>query len=624
MSNSEVELAKMVRAFRVSDLQSLLTYAGRNKGGKKYDLQNRALDLIKLRSAAVDMKIRELHHSRFNQSRAHSDGHDMYPMPPLGDNVMNFGNRPSHQGPMGGPGMSSYVPHMGKHMLAPPAHLNVMPQYPVNPDVKFKELPFYDVLAELLKPTSLVTLPNERFQDREFAFCLTPQQVQEFQSSTDVQVQLRICLLDSSCDQDDEIPSSICLKINQKVANLPNPIPTNKPGTEPRRPKQPIDITNLTKKTDTEPNEVQISWASISGKPYVLGIFLVRRQNSTTLIRRLKGNGVRNPDHTTAMIKEKLCQDRDSEIATMILRGSLMCPLGKIKMKLPCRALTCTHLQCFDATLYLQMNEKKPKWICPVCDKPAYFKNLAIDGLFLDITIKAPPECTEVQFHEDGSWTPVMPIKKQAEISDASIEAPPKDVPKVQVSKPKRPIEVVDLDSGSDTEDSWPILPPKKKIYKSTNSSEMSPVLIESPEETQHSEETGLKSFDPFALSLSKSETPKILPHIPDKASLRPLPKSLDIDTSDVDCILGTTSSVLNGPIASNYENVSPVSSPKTFTSPSANTFPETSDILRGAQGSNRHFSDFDLFSLIDGHEEPFNIPPVAEEEDPPDVINID
>ncbi|GFW82403.1 hypothetical protein TNCV_3818831 [Trichonephila clavipes] len=623
MSTSEAELAKMVRAFRVSDLQSLLTYAGRNKGGKKYDLQNRALDLIKLRSAAVDMKIKEIHNSRFCQSRAHSDGHDMYSIPSMGDTVMSYGNRPTHLGPMGGPGMSNYVPHMGKHMLAPPAHINVLPQYPVNPDVKFKELPFYDILAELLKPTSLVTLPNERFQEREFAFCLTPHQVLEFQSSNDVQVQLRICLLDSSCDQDDEIPSSICLKINHKVANLPNPIPTNKPGTEPRRPKVPIDITNLTKKTATESNEVQLSWASSSGKPFVMGIFLVRRQNSTTLIRRLKGNGVRNPDHTTAMIKEKLSQDRDSEIATMILRGSLMCPLGKIKMKLPCRALTCTHLQCFDATLYLQMNEKKPKWICPVCDKPAYFKNLAIDGLFLDITIKAPAECTEVQFHEDGSWTPVMPIKKPPEVSDASIEAPPKDVPKVQVSKPKRPIEVVDLDSSSDTEDSWPILHPKKK-YKSTNSSEMSPVLIESPEETRHSEEASLKSFVPFALSLSKSEAPKFLPHIPDKASLRPLPESLDIDTSDVDCILGAASSILKGPSTSNYENVAPEASPKTYSTPSTSTFPETTDILRGSQGSNRHFNHFDFYSLIDGPEEPYNASPVAEEEDSPDVINID
>ncbi|KAF8782165.1 E3 SUMO-protein ligase PIAS1 like protein [Argiope bruennichi] len=596
MANADVELSKMIRAFRVSDLQSLLSYAGRNKGGKKYDLQNRALDLLKLRSSAIEMKIREIYHNRHNQARSHGEPHDMYTMPPsLNDAVMSYSSRSSHQGPLGGPGMSSYVPSMGKHLLGAPSHLNILPQYPVNPDVHFKELPFYEVLAELLKPTSLITLPNERFQEREFGFCFTPQQLLEFQHNMDVQVQLRICLLDPSCEQDDEIPSSICLKINQKVCNLPNPIPTNKPGAEPKRPKYPIDITNVTKRTATEPNEVHISWASSSGKPYVLGVFLVRKQTSSHLMRKLKGNGVRNPDHTTAMIKEKLLQDRDSEIATMSLRGSLMCPLGKIKMKLPCRALTCTHLQCFDATLYLQMNEKKPKWICPVCDKPALYKNLAIDGLFLDIVSKAPSECTEVQFHEDGSWTPVMPIKKQPEINDASFEAPPKDIPKVESSKPKRPIEVISLDSDSDTEDSWPILPPKKKMIKTSN--EMSPVLLESPEESQNSEDAAVTSFDPYAPCSSKTEScSKLLPIIPDKSSLPPLPEALDIDTSDVDCLVGSNPSILAGPSSSNYESLSPVSSPKSFCQPSVSKLSETSDILQAPE----------------------------EEEGSPDIINID
>ena len=45
-------------------------------------------------------------------------------------------------------------------------------------------------------------------------------------------------------------------------------------------------------------------------------------------------------------------------------------------MILPCRASTCDHLQCFDASLYLKMNEKKAKWLCPVCNKPALYDNL--------------------------------------------------------------------------------------------------------------------------------------------------------------------------------------------------------------------------------------------------------
>uniref|UniRef100_A0A8C5S4L5 SP-RING-type domain-containing protein n=1 Tax=Laticauda laticaudata TaxID=8630 RepID=A0A8C5S4L5_LATLA len=52
-----------------------------------------------------------------------------------------------------------------------------------------------------------------------------------------------------------------------------------------------------------------------------------------------------------------------------------------MRLSVPCRAETCAHLQCFDAVFYLQMNEKKPTWMCPVCDKPATYDQLMIDGL---------------------------------------------------------------------------------------------------------------------------------------------------------------------------------------------------------------------------------------------------
>jgi len=54
--------------------------------------------------------------------------------------------------------------------------------------------------------------------------------------------------------------------------------------------------------------------------------------------------------------------------------------LGKVRMKVPCRSVTCDHLQCFDAITYLRMNEKKPTWFCPVCDRHAEYNKLIIDG----------------------------------------------------------------------------------------------------------------------------------------------------------------------------------------------------------------------------------------------------
>ena len=54
--------------------------------------------------------------------------------------------------------------------------------------------------------------------------------------------------------------------------------------------------------------------------------------------------------------------------------------LGKVRMKMPCRSVTCDHIQCFDAVTYLRMNEKKPTWFCPVCDRHAEYSKLIIDG----------------------------------------------------------------------------------------------------------------------------------------------------------------------------------------------------------------------------------------------------
>ena len=87
-----------------------------------------------------------------------------------------------------------------------------------------------------------------------------------------------------------------------------------------------------------------------------------------------------------------------------------------MRMSMPCRPTTCDHLQCFDATLFLMMNEKKPTWTCPVCDSPARYDDLMIDGYFEEV-IKSPllpDEENEIILNQDGSWNPV-PIDEEAE-----------------------------------------------------------------------------------------------------------------------------------------------------------------------------------------------------------------
>ncbi|KAG5839558.1 hypothetical protein ANANG_G00206240 [Anguilla anguilla] len=341
--------------------------------------------------------------------------------------------------------------------------------HPVHPDVKLQRLPFYDMLDELIKPTSLASDNSQRFQETCFAFALTPQQVQQISSSMDisgtkcdftVQVQLRFCLSETSCPQEDHFPPNLCVKVNAKPCNLPGYLPPTKNGVEPKRPSRPINITSLVRLSTTVPNTIVVSWTSEIGRSYSMAVYLVKQQTSTVLLQRLRSKGIRNPDHSRALIKEKLTADPDSEIATTSLRVSLLCPLGKMRLMIPCRAITCSHLQCFDATLYIQMNEKKPTWVCPVCDKKAPYEHLIIDGLFMEI-LNSCVDCDEIQFKEDGSWAP-MRWKKEVQEVPASYNGL-EGACRTAVSEQRnssshsnsKKVEVIDLtlDSSSDDED---------------------------------------------------------------------------------------------------------------------------------------------------------------------------
>lgn len=69
-----------------------------------------------------------------------------------------------------------------------------------------------------------------------------------------IQVQLRFCLLETTCEQEDYFPPNVQLKVNGKMCQLPNPIATNKPGVEPKRPPRPVNITMHVKISPTVAN----------------------------------------------------------------------------------------------------------------------------------------------------------------------------------------------------------------------------------------------------------------------------------------------------------------------------------------------------------------------------------
>ena len=118
---------------------------------------------------------------------------------------------------------------------------------------------------------------SNKSQEAHFKFNLTAPQATEIASNRDIsnqfpehlyQLQLRFCqlVLEPGKEVNDEFPPSISVLVNSKAAPLPNPIPTNKPNVEPKRPPRPVNITSLCKLSPFSTNSVNIKWSAEYGK----------------------------------------------------------------------------------------------------------------------------------------------------------------------------------------------------------------------------------------------------------------------------------------------------------------------------------------------------------------------
>ncbi|XP_043540047.1 E3 SUMO-protein ligase PIAS1-like [Chiloscyllium plagiosum] len=180
----------MVMSFRVSELQVLLGFSGRNKTGRKHELLTKVLYMLKSGcSPAVHMKIKELYRRRFPRK-----SHATMELPLL--SVQNAAAHPSASASLAlssNPQLhysTSAASALVSPLLSPLSMLTPKRELdlqhlspPVHPDVKMRRLPFYDIYDELTKPTTLVSSNGQRFEEAVVTFALTPQQVQQICSS---------------------------------------------------------------------------------------------------------------------------------------------------------------------------------------------------------------------------------------------------------------------------------------------------------------------------------------------------------------------------------------------------------------------------------------------------------
>ncbi|KAL1481525.1 hypothetical protein MTO96_034411 [Rhipicephalus appendiculatus] len=262
---------------------------------------------------------------------------------------------------------------------------------------------------------------------------------------------LRFCLLDKNSEQDDNYPFELAVKVNRDFIALPAPLSYKVLGGPSERVHLPIDIASSCPLNPYAMNEVCVTWQPVSSADYVVGLFLVKKLTAATILSRLQQLSA---TLTRVMIKRKAKRRATigDDVAITRFHVSLTCPLSLTRMKVPCRARSCKHLDCFDGSNYLQVNERRPKWACPVCGMRAPLSSLVVDQLFAHILANVPGDCDGVVLHADGSWTPssqrddVATTSATPSLSTARGSTPPSGFGR----SCKRPrIEVIDLTNSS-------------------------------------------------------------------------------------------------------------------------------------------------------------------------------
>jgi len=128
-------------------------------------------------------------------------------------------------------------------------------------------------------------------------------------------------------------------------------------------------------------------------KSYTLNIQIVRGVSLNSLFETILK---REPQ-----LSKKDHNDSDIEIEDLGLmatrcRVSLICPITQSLIVVPTKSCYCSHLTCFDLRPFLQMNERRLQWTCPLCKKPASYDTLHVDKRLQHILSNVPPNCSTV------------------------------------------------------------------------------------------------------------------------------------------------------------------------------------------------------------------------------------
>ncbi|KAM0448126.1 hypothetical protein ACHAQK_000105 [Fusarium lateritium] len=384
-------LVRQVNRLLNRQLSSVCQINGVKSTGIKAELQGRIHNLIQGAVNANDLvRLRQIHQSVQNTISNSQGGsspsrstlplsHGHGPSTPFGLPSMSF---PSTHGSLSN-GQRSGTGFGGSQSLV----------------LSFKPSPFYQIEAQagdvkacdvMQSHRNTVTYPI-RLEDHPA--------LQKCVNDTSYRVMV-FCAGDCLGTQEIAFPHQSELKVNggEMKANLRGL--KNKPGST-----RPVDITKALRLRPKYTNNVDFTYALTSkagpSQKFYLVVNICKITSVEDLVDRI-ANGKRISIESVKQELNAKAQDPDVVATSQVL--SLKCPLSYMRLSLPCRGLSCTHLQCFDATSYLQLQEQGPQWQCPICYKSATFEQLAVDAYVKDILTRTSKSQETVTIEPNGEW----------------------------------------------------------------------------------------------------------------------------------------------------------------------------------------------------------------------------
>ncbi|KAL2201566.1 PINIT domain-containing protein [Corynascus similis CBS 632.67] len=263
----------------------------------------------------------------------------------------------------------------------------------IAPTITYKPSPFYELKYQVGDVRTLEVMAAHRNSERISVKVQDHPALQLCLTDRTMRVMV-FCTAGNVGIQDIAFPYQCELKVNggDIKANLRGL--KNKPGST-----RPVDITDsLRFKPASYANNVELTYA-LTQKKFYLALVVCKAIPIETLVSQIQKR-IRKE----SVIAEITKKASDPDVIATSQNLSLKCPLSYMRLKLPCRGVSCNHIQCFDATSYLQLQEQGPQWLCPICNKPAPFEQLAIDEYARQILTQTPESVEQVTIEPNGEW----------------------------------------------------------------------------------------------------------------------------------------------------------------------------------------------------------------------------